>query len=46
MSGKQLNGSTFYSCKTVCPGGIMVTSVHVGDVVPGCAGGRWGTLGE
>lgn len=23
----------------------MVTSVHVGDVVPGCAGGRWGTLG-
>ena len=32
MCDQQL-GDSYYSCETVCPGGIMVTGMHV---VPGC----------
>ena len=31
MCDQQLNDSSYYSCETVCPGGVMVTDVHVGS---------------
>ena len=46
LCDQQLNDSSYYSCETVCPGGVMVTGVHVGSRGARLHEGEVGSLGE